>query len=384
MRHWTRTVGIFAAVVAAAVGLVWWLGSREVRRTNLSRDLVAAVIQGDAPQCRALLREGADPNVHNDFIAEHLSPWMGFARMVRRVLGRQGWPARGRLAISIAIQAGRVDIYHLFLRYHANPREADFYGRTALWTAAEVGRVDLIKEELARGADINHRDTYGRTPMRIAATNDHENAMQALAEAGAPIDLMDAVLANDVSLVRDALNRHGPTPVDETGRTPIDIACGLNNLQVVLILLEHGADVKKADNFGYTPLMWAAGSARKQIVGLLLGGGADAGALDKSSRSALHWVAANGNEDHTTLYRLLVAYHAPIDQRDSNGRTALMQEATVRTASGAAFLLQRGANPEIKDNVGNSARSVAGLCGNRELVERIDSARRASAIARDR
>ena len=40
-------------------------------------------------------------------------------------------------------------------------------------------------------------------------------------------------------------------------------------------LLEHGADVNKADDAGETPLMTAAGSARPDLAELLLSQGAD-------------------------------------------------------------------------------------------------------------
>ncbi len=59
-------------------------------------------------------------------------------------------------------------------------------------------------------------------------------------------------------------------------------------------LLEHGADVNKADDAGETPLMTAAGSAEPDLVELLLSQGADVAAQCKTGCTALHLAVAQG------------------------------------------------------------------------------------------
>ena len=59
-------------------------------------------------------------------------------------------------------------------------------------------------------------------------------------------------------------------------------------------LLEHGADVNKADDAGETPLMTAAGSAEPDLVEVLLSQGADVAAQCKTGCTALHLAVAQG------------------------------------------------------------------------------------------
>ena len=68
-------------------------------------------------------------------------------------------------------------------------------------------------------------------------------------------------------------------------------------------LLDHGADVNKADDAGETPLMTAAGSAEPDLVELLLSRGADVAAQCKTGCTALHLAVAQGETAVTALCR---------------------------------------------------------------------------------
>ena len=63
--------------------------------------------------------------------------------------------------------------------------------------------------------------------------------------------------------------------------------CSEKCLNLVKVLLEHGADVNLANGLGYSPLMWACGSGRKDIAELLVSFGADVNAVTLESVSPL-------------------------------------------------------------------------------------------------
>jgi len=58
---------------------------------------------------------------------------------------------------------------------------------------------------------------------------------------------------------------------------------------IVCALLEHGADVNRADEYGQTPLILAAWSGDVESVRLLLAKQANVDAHDKDGRTALAW-----------------------------------------------------------------------------------------------
>lgn len=193
----------------------------------------------------------------------------------------------------------------------------DSDGNTAL-TAAEVhpGVIEVLAK---LGANLSHRNSEGKTAYMIAASSNRIRMMQALEEAGSPIDhsdqldgmaefhLMRAALdaASHDELV-DLMNADAQTMIktlrqkvsgtDATASCNPDVsldgdellmACLTGNAVAVSRQVGAGADVNYENNEGRTPLMMAiAGLGRgdmsrrrerdfEQIVDSLLAAGAD-------------------------------------------------------------------------------------------------------------
>lgn len=111
--------------------------------------------------------------------------------------------------------------------------------KTALHYACKGGLVDTCRLLIDQGASVNVQDIYGKTPMhRLLA---------------GPLDEIDMI--EIVRLLLNAGATVGPgCPVDSKGETPLHVAMEATSLEVVILLVNAGADVTKMNMQGKTPM----------------------------------------------------------------------------------------------------------------------------------
>jgi ankyrin repeat protein len=124
-----------------------------------------------------------------------------------------------------------------------------------------TGRV-IIERYLGSGWDVNAQgEKYGRTALHLAAMNGHLEIVKLLLEHGADVN---------------AKTKEG------YGYTALHSAASNGHLEIVKLLLEHGADVNAKTKYGgYTALHSATMNGHLEIVKLLLEHGADVNAKTK-------------------------------------------------------------------------------------------------------
>lgn len=87
---------------------------------------------------------------------------------------------------------------------------------------------------------------------------------------------MAATRKGDVAKVKALLDKGvSANAKSDYGQTPLFFACDRGNLEMVRLLIDHGADVNVEDTFYHaSPLSWAAQKDRVEVVKLLLDHGA--------------------------------------------------------------------------------------------------------------
>ncbi len=164
-------------------------------------------------------------------------------------------------------------------------------------------------------------------------------------------DLFKAVTADDVEEVKRILTAD-PGSVhdrDRQGRTTLHLAAQRANLEMVNVLLEHGADVNARTSHGQTPLFsvgmvgenhkkerYAAGG---EIAVLLVNKGARVHISDKQGKSLLFHAAFYGNAH---VARLVLDGGVPVDSRSKGGTTAMHEAAWTGHINILELLLEKG------------------------------------------
>ncbi len=319
----------------------------------------------------------------------------------------------------VTAAAGRGDLAAVRALVAADPRwlhTVGSHGRTMLWEAAYWGKEAVAQFLVESGAAVNASAChYSEHYVEIScycvakAKKRHELADYLLAQ-GATVDVFTAAYLGDTAAVRDLLDA-GPTLLEGTqaqhdsqrseGRrlvfdhmpnswaTPLAYALSGGSRNTVALLLERGAEVRKHDT---RMLGIAVGRNRLDLVQMLLEHGADAGNLplaDPSQNRALAelaiahgydvntgrpgWpplvVASRGDKgEHPEKIQALLELGADVNVRDYKGKTALHRAATAGFLGSMEVLLAHGAEIDAADAKGETPLFDAVRAGRVEAV----------------
>lgn len=164
--------------------------------------------------------------------------------------------------------------------------------------------------------------------------------------------------------ISEALNKGGNSNEKENGRTILDWAASCRYIDVVRLLLEHGADPNLADDpdpddYGRfsRPLFAVVGSdANKDIVALLLKSGADPNLTDDQGITPLISATLRGALENC---KQLVAAGAEPQHRTKEGHDALFFAVNRNLPLMVSYLLDLGLDPAKRINEQNSAIETA-------------------------
>ena len=239
-----------------------------------------------------------------------------------------------------------------------------------LSNAVIASDVDRIKFLIEKGAEINKPDSQGWTPLANAARQRKDKIVKVLLDAGA-----DPNIASN-------------------GMTPLIAAAMRDHVASVKVLAENGADVEEPGPQGFRPLALAIAEQRYEVAKALMEAGADvsiasgADGLTPLMLIAAQMAAADGamfvpgSTRPIDVAKGLIDRGANVNAQAKNGTTALMVAATHNNPPMIGLLMEAGADANLKNDRGQTARDVAQLNGNAEAAQAIlvlGSAKAASA-----
>jgi ankyrin repeat protein len=254
------------------------------------------------------------------------------------VAGLVGTGGGGLTPLVLAAREGDLESTKLLLAAKADINQTTEYGWTPLLTATNNRHYKLAVYLIEHGADVNKANKGNWSPLYLATDNrnieggdfpvpkpdmDHLEYIKFLLDHGANpnVHVKDNTLTRTIFTMQWFL---------EAGATPFIRAAQSSDLELMKLLLAHGADPLAKTDHGDTALTAAAGvgwvdgvtyehspQANVETIKFLLGLGLDANAANGDGRTSLMVAAAKGR---TEVIQILVDHGARLDARDKGSR----------------------------------------------------------------
>jgi uncharacterized protein len=288
---------------------------------------------------KLLLDRGADWKVRS-FDRETKIPKLSAASSITPI-PRGGFPA-----LAFAAREGDIESARVMLEKGVDINYGDVDNTTALVVSMMNKQYTFAKFLIDRGADVNIAGSYGRTPLyAIIDMRNEDYAALPNRKTDDPLptaDVLKALLdrgANlDPTLTASLPGRSGMDFGDTTlgvGTTPLMRAARAGDTAAIRMLLDKGANPALTTKDGNTAFMFAAG----------------VGYRDKNTR---------GSEPNALAsVKMLLATGADVRQKNSRDETALHGAADRGADTIVQFLVDRGAELNVKSKQGFTPLDVA-------------------------
>lgn len=321
---------------------------------DLDKQLLTAVQDRNLSKAEVLVSRGANINTKNDdgYTSLHFAVLKNF-----------------QSGIDYLIKKG------------ANIDAKDNLGRTPLHWAARDGYLGIVQAITEGGANLDVKDKDNKTPSDLASWKGYKNIAQYLKQVQLDKKLLAAAKGNDYHEVQILVSQGASLEAkDRNGRTSLYMASWNGNLDVVKYLIGKGSSINVKDKDGKTPLGIAIERKYNDVVACLqqilneqllaaiengnlntiknlISEGANVNAKGTLvGISPMHLAVENQDID---FIEFLLSKKADINNTDGQGRTPLFWASYSGYSDVVRYLIDQGANVNIKNQDGKTALDIA-------------------------
>jgi len=236
----------------------------------------------------------------------------------------------------------------------------------SLFEAVKKADVEQVRLLLAQGADVDAKwgDTHttekgnDRTPLSYAVDANNMDLVKLLVEGGADVNAgswppLCGAVDNNNTAIAEYLIDHGANVNYPKDWGPLQATTAISNsVEMAKLLIARGADINSRI---YPVLNNAIYKERKDLCEFLIQRGADVNAKDKWGTTPLDYATRSDDSD---FVKILIAHGAKVDTKCWDGETVLMSAATAGRTEAVKLLLEAGANVNAKNDRGQTALHV--------------------------
>jgi ankyrin repeat protein len=162
-------------------------------------------------------------------------------KVLRLVLRKNIFIDTGLVLIR-AVERYNIEVVVLLVKLKANLNVKNRYNHSALNMAVRKDHPEVLSLLLENGADVELPNEAGHTALVYAVKKGKVNVLRVLLNHGAMVNFYSSSLCKNTSS-----NSSSPDSRNLDARTPLMYAKDVGNIQVVNLLIEHGADEISAE-----------------------------------------------------------------------------------------------------------------------------------------
>ena len=192
----------------------------------------------------------------------------------------------GITPLSEAAANGNAEIVESLLRAGAEANALSAQGEPVLMTAARAGNPEAVRVLLKHSAAVDARESWkGQTALMWASAENCAEVVKVLIEAGADVNARSTEWPEEK---KRPSNGNLVSVRPRGGLTPLLFAAREGALASVQALAKAGADLNLTEPDGTNALVTALINAHYDVASFLLDAGADPNLADKYGRTALY------------------------------------------------------------------------------------------------
>lgn len=246
--------------------------------------------------------------------------------------------------------------------------------------AIEQGNVEAVREYMKKEKNINFK-IKNETPLDVAMRTGQRDIAVELLKAGGksaamPLPPLHYALASslaqgdeeNIEIVKQMVNEQTVREKDQEKNTPLHIAAGSGNLELVQLVCQYDVDMNAVNVRGETPLLLAVQAGNVDVVRFLYERGANIEIANKDGETPLYKAVERNFIDVATY---LLEKGANVNTKTNIKKTPLMVAAEYGYDELVTLLLRYGADVHVKDDTGNTALSLAQYWKHENIIKQL-------------